>query len=102
MGAILMGDKSEFAEFKNLIENKVELSEKRLQLLRSNKKINPTKGKLVCSCNNVGEGNIQEAIASGCKSLESVCETTGAGLGCGSCKSEIQRMLHKNEELIEI
>ncbi|MEM6361752.1 MAG: molybdopterin-dependent oxidoreductase [Bacteroidota bacterium] len=102
VGAILMGDKSEFAEFKNLIENKVELSEKRLQLLRSNKKINPTKGKLVCSCNNVGEGNIQEAIASGCKSLESVCETTGAGLGCGSCKSEIQRMLHKNEELIEI
>ncbi|MCR9067064.1 MAG: FAD-dependent oxidoreductase, partial [Cytophagales bacterium] len=34
VGAILLGDKAEFAEFKELIESKTELSEKRLQLLR--------------------------------------------------------------------
>ena len=36
-GAVLIGDKAEFAEFKSLIENKLELSEKRMQLLRSGK-----------------------------------------------------------------
>jgi ferredoxin-nitrate reductase len=38
VGAILIGDKSEFLEFRNLIENKIELSEKRIQLLRSGKR----------------------------------------------------------------
>ncbi len=37
IGAILIGDKSEFLEYRDLIENKMELSEKRLQLLRSGK-----------------------------------------------------------------
>ncbi|TRX58999.1 molybdopterin-dependent oxidoreductase [Fulvivirga sp. M361] len=98
VGAILIGDKVEFAEFKNLIENKVELSEKRKQLLRSGGEIVPVSGKLVCSCNNVGEGNITTSIASGSHTLNEVCQATGAGLGCGSCKSEIQRILNKNSE----
>ena len=93
VGAVLVGDKSEFAEFKNLIENRVELSEKRLQLLRSGKKTEPVIGKLVCSCNQVGEGNLQTLIAMGHRNLNGLCELSGAGLGCGSCKPEIQQML---------
>ena len=102
VGAILMGDKSEFAEFKNLIENRIELSEKRMQLLRSGNKAEPMKGKLICSCNNVGDGNINTAIDAGCSTLDALCQSSGAGLGCGSCKSEIQRLLNKKEELITI
>ena len=93
IGAILMGDKSEFAEFKELIENEVELSEKRMQLLRSGEKGEPLVGQLVCSCNNVGTGNIEKAINEGCTSLSDTCQKTGAGLGCGSCKGEIQQIL---------
>ncbi|GAL82918.1 nitrate reductase, nitrite reductase (NAD(P)H) [Sporocytophaga myxococcoides] len=37
VGAILVGDKSEFPEFKNLILSKVELADKRVSLLLSNK-----------------------------------------------------------------
>jgi len=62
VGAILIGDKSEFLEFRDLIQNKTELSEKRLQLLRSGKKADPVIGKLVCSCAGVGEGNINKKI----------------------------------------
>ncbi len=40
VGAILIGDKSEFLEFRDLIQNKMELSDKRLQLLRSARKPN--------------------------------------------------------------
>lgn len=92
-GAILIGDKSEFAEFKSLIENKIELSERRIQLLRSGKSAEPMIGKLVCSCNQVGEGNLQQWIAKGCTSLTDLCQKSGAGLGCGSCKPEIHQLL---------
>ncbi len=99
VGAILMGDKSEFVEFKKLIAEKIELSEKRLALLRSGKPPEPIIGELVCSCNNVGDGNIKKYIAEGCVSLDSICEASGAGTGCGSCKPEIQYILNQEKAL---
>ena len=47
VGAILIGDKSEFQEFRELISNKIELSDKRLLLLRSGRSAAPVLGKLV-------------------------------------------------------
>lgn len=93
IGAILMGDKSEFAEFKRLIEEKIELSEKREELLRGNNVDEPVLGKLVCSCSQVGEGNLEAAIKGGCQDFAKLCQQTGAGLGCGSCKSEVKQIL---------
>jgi ferredoxin-nitrate reductase len=95
IGAILIGDRTEFAEFRHLIGNKIELSEKRLQLLRSNNTAEPIIGKLVCSCGNVGEGNIANKIKDGVTELKQLCQATGAGMGCGSCRSEVQAMLDK-------
>jgi ferredoxin-nitrate reductase len=93
VGATLIGDKSEFLEFKDLIANGIELSDKRLELLRSGKKADPVMGKLVCSCNNVGEGNLKSCIASGCKDFTALCTQTGAGTGCGSCRPEVRAIL---------
>lgn len=97
VGAVLVGDKSEFAEFKTLIENQIELSERRMQLLRSGKKAEPVIGKLVCTCNQVGDGNLKKLIEGGCATLPELCQSSGAGLGCGSCKPEIQRILREME-----
>lgn len=94
-GAILMGDKNEFAEFKRLIEEEIELSEKRDELLRGTKSAEPVKGALICSCSQVGEGNITDAIINGCTEFNTLCKQTGAGLGCGSCKPEIKAILDK-------
>ncbi|MDX2047097.1 MAG: molybdopterin-dependent oxidoreductase [Chitinophagaceae bacterium] len=109
IGAILIGDKSEFLEYRDLIANKMELSEKRLQLLRSGKVPEPVTGKLVCSCNNVGEGNLTNKIKEGCKDLVQLCQLTGAGTGCGSCRPEVKAILEKetkpvihNGELVEL
>ncbi len=96
VGAVLVGDKSEFAEFKTLIEDQIELSERRIKLLRSGKTGEPVIGKLLCTCNQVGSGNIQKLIEGGCNSLNEICQRSGAGLGCGSCKPEIQQMLRKS------
>jgi len=95
VGAILIGDKAEFLEYRDLIQNKMELSEKRLQLLRSGKTIEPVIGKLVCSCGNIGEGNILNKIKDGCTELKKLCEVSGAGMGCGSCRPEVLAILDK-------
>ncbi|MDT0620351.1 molybdopterin-dependent oxidoreductase [Croceitalea vernalis] len=92
-GAILLGDKNEFAEFKRLIEEEIELSEKRDELLRGASNTVPLKGKLICSCSQVGEGNIKEVISKGCEDFFQICANTGAGLGCGSCKPEVKALL---------
>lgn len=94
VGVILMGDKNEFAEFKSLIEDKIELAEKRNEILRSNKTAVPVKGKLVCTCSQIGEGNLIDVIKNGCNNFDELCKTTGAGLGCGSCKPEVKDILN--------
>ncbi|WP_434037769.1 molybdopterin-dependent oxidoreductase [Formosa sp. 4Alg 33] len=99
VGAVLMGDKNEFAEFKTLIESKVELSDKRDKLLRGASNDKPVIGKLVCSCSQVGEGNINEAISQGCTNFTELCNQTGAGLGCGSCKTEVREILNNHKVL---
>ena len=99
VGAILMGDKSEFAEFKTLIESKIEMSDKRDTLLRGSSNDVPVLGKLVCSCSQVGAGNIEDAIAKGCTNFTELCNSTGAGLGCGSCKTEVREILNNAKVL---
>jgi ferredoxin-nitrate reductase len=54
-------------------------------------------GKLICSCNNVGAGNIRNKINEGCNNLISLCTATGAGMGCGSCKPEVKRLLEEQQ-----
>ncbi len=100
VGAILVGDKNEFAEFRDLIANGIELSERRLQLLRASKKVDPVEGKLVCSCNTVGQGNLERAIKAGCTDFSQLCQQTGAGTGCGSCRPEVRSILEKISERV--
>jgi len=98
VGCVLIGDKNEFAEFRDLIANGIELSEKRLQLLRASAKAEALEGKLVCSCNNVGKGNLEAAIKGGCTDFKQLCQKTGAGTGCGSCRPEVRSILEKMQE----
>ncbi|WP_159468127.1 nitrate reductase [Dyadobacter sp. 3J3] len=97
VGAILIGDKNEFLEFRDLIAKGTELSEKRIQLLRTSQRVDPMEGKLVCSCNSVGQGNLEKAILDGCNHFEKLCQKTGAGTGCGSCRPEVRAILERIE-----
>lgn len=47
----------------------------------------------ICNCNGVSKAKIVEAVKSGCRSLKSLCDTTRAGTGCGSCKSQVEDIL---------
>ena len=47
----------------------------------------------ICNCNGVSKGAVIKAIKSGCRSLKAVCDATRAGTGCGSCKTQVKRIL---------
>ncbi len=55
-------------------------------------------GPLVCACHGVGAKAIAAAIGAGCASVEAIGETLKAGSNCGSCRSEIRRMLHDRSD----
>ncbi len=93
IGAILMGDKGEMLDFKNWISTGMELAENREKLLRPGAAKTPVKGKLVCSCLNVGEGNVIDAVKGGCLTVTDIGKETGAGTGCGSCKPELKALI---------
>lgn len=101
VGAILIGDKTEFAEFRELIKNNLELADKRGSLIITGTgEIKQVKGDLVCSCNNVGKGNIEEEIEAGCSDFKELCKRTAAGTGCGSCKPEVKSILESMLTLV--
>ncbi len=100
VGAILVGDKAEFDTFRQLIETGFELEEQRATLLGGapGEVAEPPIGRLVCSCNRVGEGNLKKFIAEGCADLPTLCSRSRAGTGCGSCRPEVQMILEKELE----
>jgi len=51
------------------------------------------RGPVVCACKNVRAGTIAAAIAAGALTVEAVGAMTQAGVTCGSCQSDIRRML---------
>ena len=50
---------------------------------------------IICRCNNVSEETIQQAIKSGCSTMNEIFDKTTAGVGpCGgSCRRKIQPIL---------
>ncbi len=54
----------------------------------------PEKGAIVCACYEVGANEIMDAITKqGCRSADAVGACVKAGTNCGSCRSEIARMI---------
>lgn len=53
----------------------------------------PDKGAIICACLGVGVNDITAVIANGAESVNAVGECTGAGTNCGSCRSDIKRLL---------
>ncbi|MDE0883537.1 MAG: (2Fe-2S)-binding protein [Myxococcota bacterium] len=48
---------------------------------------------LICLCKAVSDRDLRQAIGRGCRSVSSLCDKTGAGSSCGSCKIDLHAML---------
>ena len=52
-------------------------------------------GPTVCSCMNVGANTLLSAASDLGSDLDHVCQATGAGVTCGSCRPEIARLISR-------
>ncbi len=95
VGVITVGDTSRFAEYHNLIQRGLELEDLRDTLLRPGTATQPTRGRIICSCNQVGEQTILDAAQSN-PDPTAVGKITRAGTSCGSCRPEIQKLLARS------
>src|SRR6267378_440370 len=93
LGAILVGDASDYGTLLQMALNPLPLPEHPEDLIlppRSSSKksigidLLPDAA-LVCSCNSVSKGTICAAVAEGCNSLGSLKKNTKAATGCGGC-----------------
>ncbi len=56
----------------------------------------PDRGAIVCACFEVGANQIRASIAAGCADVAAVGAALKAGTNCGSCRSEIGRLIDAN------
>lgn len=48
---------------------------------------------LVCFCMHVPEATLRRAVERGADSVHTLSDWTAAGMGCGTCRSELERIL---------
>ena len=65
----------------------------RRQLLSARDSSMPDKGALVCSCYQIGQNQIEQAVIAGCDSLGALGEQLKCGTNCGSCVPELQQLV---------
>jgi nitrite reductase (NADH) large subunit len=99
-GAILLGDVSRGADLLQLFDRAQPVPDTRAELLfpMAGEGAAPGIDRLpddaqICNCNGVSKGQLVAAVENGCRSLKSLCDATRAGMGCGSCKAQVDAVL---------
>ena len=94
LGAVMIGDASEYGTLLQMMLNKIALPEapEFLILPQSDGKARPMLGvdalpasSQICSCNDVSKGALCEAVCAGATSIGALKSCTGAGTACGGC-----------------
>jgi nitrite reductase (NADH) large subunit len=93
LGAILVGDASDYGALLQMLLNPLPLPEHPEQLILPSRSSSAKSlgvdllpdTALICSCNGVSKGSICSAIAEGCTSLGSLKSKTKAATSCGGC-----------------
>ncbi len=102
LGAILVGDASEYGSLLQLALNAIPLPEKPEELILPAREGGGGKGlgvdllpagALICSCNSVTKGGLCDAIAAGAASLGALKKDTKAATSCGGCGSLVKQIL---------
>ena len=107
IGAILVGDTSDYGNLLQLFLNDMDLPKEPEALILPNVDGAPTLGvdalpesAQICSCYNVSKGELCSAVVEGCHDLGDLKLQTGAATGCGGCKELVKDVF--NTELIKL
>lgn len=96
-GAVLVGDASAAPGLTQRYDRGDPLPANRLDLFASpDRGAEPADG-MVCHCHQVNEVQLSAAVRGGCRTLQDIAATTGAGTGCGSCRGKLASLLLKAE-----
>jgi len=97
LGGVLVGDASDYGTLLSLYKSEKPLPVPPGDLLSAGRGLASACGELdaqVCSCNNVGERQVREAIrGQGLETLGQVKVCTQAGTGCGGCLPRVTEIL---------
>ena len=100
LGAVLVGDCSDYDSLLQYHLNDIELPAEPQGLIAPSAGEAPTLGvaalpatATVCSCHNVTKGDVVDAIDAGCCSLGDVKSNTKASTGCGGCAAMLKNLV---------
>ncbi len=99
LGGILVGDASDYAKLKQLIDNEVVLPRELDALIFSGEggmpEVELDENAQICKCNDVSMGAVTQAIADGVCEIGELKKCTNAGTGCGGCMPLVNDVLKK-------
>ncbi|MEG3766619.1 nitrite reductase large subunit NirB [Alteromonas sp. 14N.309.X.WAT.G.H12] len=105
LGAVLVGDTSDYDTLLQYSLNGIELPQKPESLILPSAGEQPALGAdalpdsaTICSCHNVAKCDITQAIDSGCCSLGDVKSATKASTGCGGCTALLKNVVDSELE----
>lgn len=104
VGAMFVGNVQNAASLVQLFDRGDPLPEDPLEVLCSFTGGGaPSGDRLICNCHKVSEETIISCARAGADTVEAITEQTRAGSGCGSCKTDLARLvrLHGKEKLAE-
>jgi nitrite reductase (NADH) large subunit len=93
VGAMLVGNTAATATLVQLFDRADPMPEDPLEALFQGHSSSVSALRIICNCHKLSERVLREAIASGAESVEALSETTKAGTGCGSCKTELIQLV---------
>jgi nitrite reductase (NADH) large subunit len=95
LGAILVGDNSDYDALLQAYLNKTVLPEHPAYLLFDTSSLSGevSDDTMICSCHNVTKGALVKAIHAGAVELNDLKAATKAGTGCGGCSSMVKSVL---------
>ena len=101
-GAIILGDGAVVPSLLQTFASGTPLTPNRADVLFASAPVSPrapaaaaTKPDTarICDCNDVSKAQIIEAVLSGARSVQAVCDATRASTGCGSCRPEVEAIV---------
>jgi NAD(P)H-nitrite reductase large subunit len=102
-GAIILGDGAVVPSLLQTFASGMPLAENRAELLFLSSAPAVARGPRaaaatpdsarICDCNDVSKAQIIEAVLSGARSVQAVCDATRASTGCGSCRPEVEAIV---------
>ena len=88
-----MGDTARGSQYLEWIQTCLEIDTLRETLLRDATATSSAAGPIICSCHHVAKSTLLQAIPTCNGNLSTLCRTTRAGTGCGSCIPELRALI---------